>query len=92
MLKTYHTPVMARFFVNIKLEILVVIQETSSSFENQKVVGIFLRNEIGIVPMAERGFNLNNLARNLRKQMSQVKEVDFTKFYEISRNTCFLMV
>ena len=73
MLKTYHTPVMARFFVNIKLEILVMIQETSSSFENQKVVGIFLRNEIGIVPMTERGFNLNNLARNLCKKMSQVK-------------------
>ena len=71
--ETYHTPVMARFFVNIKLEILVMIQETSSSFENQKVVGIFLRNEIGIVPMAERGFNLNNLARNLCKKMSQVK-------------------
>ena len=69
---------MARFFVNIKLEILIVVQETSSSLENQKVVGIFLRNEIGIVPMAERGFDLNNLSRNLQKKISQI--TDFTNF------------
>ena len=56
---------MARFSVDVKLKILVLEQETSARFEHQEVVGILLRDQVGVVAVGDRSPDLNDLTRHL---------------------------
>jgi hypothetical protein len=56
---------MARFLVNVQLEVLVMEEETPPGFVDQKVVEILLGNQVGIIPMTQWSFDLNDLSRNL---------------------------
>ena len=56
---------MAGLFVNVQLEVLVPVQEASSGFKHQKVVGILLRYQVGVVSVTQWRFHLDDLARHL---------------------------
>ena len=59
---------MAWFPVNVELEILVLVQEASTGFVDQEVVGVLLTNQVGVITMSDRGSNLNHLTRNLNEK------------------------
>ncbi len=53
--------------VNIQLEILVSVKETASGLVHQKMVGIFLRNQVGVVSVTQRRLDFNHLSRYLSR-------------------------
>ena len=59
---------MAWFPVNVELEILVLVQEASTGFVDQEVVGVLLTNQVGVITMGDWGSNLNHLTGNLNEK------------------------
>ncbi len=53
---------MARFPVNVKLEILVFVEKAASCFVDQEMVGIFLGNQIGVITMGDGSPDLYHLS------------------------------
>ena len=53
---------MTGFFVDIQLEILIVIHETSPRFVDRQMKGISLTKEVGVLSMTHGGFDLDDLA------------------------------
>lgn len=56
---------MAGLLINVQLEILVQVKETSPCLIDQKVISVLLRNEIGIVSVTQGRLDFDNLSRNL---------------------------
>lgn len=51
-------------FVYIQLEVLIVVQKTTSFFINCEMRAVFLVKKIHIVPVSELSLNFNNLPMN----------------------------
>ncbi len=58
---------MAGFSVNVQLEILVLVEKAPPGFVDQEMIRVFLRDQVRIVAMSDRGANLNDLTRHLNK-------------------------
>ena len=56
---------MTWFFVDIQLEILIVIHETSPRLVDRQVKGICLTQEVGVLTMADGSLDLNYLTSDL---------------------------
>ena len=56
---------MARVSVNVQLEVLIQEKETPPDLVDQKVISIFLGDQVRIIPMAQGSLHFNHLAGNL---------------------------
>jgi hypothetical protein len=57
---------MTWFLVDVKLEILIVYQETTTLLENREVSVVFLRQHVQIVTLGQLSFHFNRLTMNVR--------------------------
>ena len=58
-------PRVAGLLVNIQLEVLVFVQETSSGLADSEMLVVLLVQEVRVVSVSEGSFHLNHLSAHL---------------------------
>jgi len=62
---------MAWLAVDVHLEELVLVQETPSSFVDEKVIRVLLRDQVRVIAMTQWGSYLDRLAGQLKDKYRQ---------------------
>ena len=80
---------MTRLLVDVQLEVLVVVEEAAPDLVDGEVEGVLLVQQVGVVPVGQRGLHLNHLpghlwehipVKNLRKEMAKILKVLFIDY------------